>query len=274
LIGVSWLGWAVGGLVVFAAMGVGVIVLMVKVLRRSAERNAEETIAPLRARVSELLEEAERLKARCDRLTGKSNPGVPISTGRTGELAERAQAEVEAVWDDWGLLQKLLEGARDQMKETADLAGSGYSEAARTAGTKDADRWEADAKQHAEEASRLLTALEEAPLEAVAVVDAASAALAAVRAGAHGGGIADALPALESRLASYEPRPWTDPVGVAAGARELFAELQKLAVACGVDLGAAQAAERRGARGGDAPLSASESSGQRGATGRRSESAI
>ncbi|MFC1707938.1 hypothetical protein ACFL59_14170 [Planctomycetota bacterium] len=236
---------------VLAALGaVGLLLLMVKVLRSSARREADEAIAPLRNRVTSLLETAERLKARYERLTGKEDPSVPAPTGRTLELASAADHEIQSVWTEWTVLQAMLEKVRDRERNATDVAGAGLREAAELVGEEedDADQRQQRADAHAERAKKLLGDLEDAPLRAVGVLDAATAGIAKIRdqLTKTAADVPVDLEELDREAENLGQKPWSDPLGTAERAETLLERIGQHGAAIGVDVGAPPVAAATG----------------------------
>jgi len=214
----SGLIWVIVALGVVATSLLGLALLMIVVLKRSSEQAADETLAPLRQKVSELMELCDQLKIRLDRASGASDPSVPEPTGRTGERVADAQAKLDEITDVWLKLQKMLETARDHGEAGQNVSGAQFREAAEMIDADEIDKRFEQAKAASGELETMLSELEGAPIQAVEATEDARDGLAALQeVGSESG---DQI-ALRERLEALPKKPWTDPISVAEEAHAI-----------------------------------------------------
>ncbi|MHC4390944.1 MAG: hypothetical protein ACYS22_06460 [Planctomycetota bacterium] len=227
---VAWLVVALGGL---AFAGLCVIFLMIRVMRSSQARQAEEALQPLVKRVSKLLERAEQLKVLYDQASGEQNPDLPPLRGATRKRTVAAKEKLDAVWARFADLQRLLEKARKHSASGSNIAGAHFRETIEMVQAADFEQIAGDALASADQLETELTDLKNQPIQAVQAFDDARALTEAAQVkGATGSFVQELL----AGIAERDTAPWPDAVAVADRARALRNRALDLARQHGVEV--------------------------------------
>jgi hypothetical protein len=206
----SVLAWAALSVLALAALGLGTITLMIRVLKSAARREAEEAAGRFRRRVMGLLERAEALRARLERFSGANQPEPE---GRTREVVAQAAAELRRLMDLWTEQHAKL-GKVDDLVAEEHLISKVHFEEAKAISLESIDACD-DVLPLAANAEAALDLLEGAPSRAMRAISAARDELGPTAAGAS----VQQITALEDRM-----RP--DPLGAAEEAEGLLAKPQ------------------------------------------------
>jgi hypothetical protein len=97
--------------VVFVGL-IGFFWLLLTMIAKTARRDAEEAIAPLRDTVLQLFDRLEAAKARRDKLSGAGQAGIAAPTGALAAALEKASQRVQEASTAWSELEERLRQCR------------------------------------------------------------------------------------------------------------------------------------------------------------------
>lgn len=192
----------------------GFFALLLNVMQKTARREADEAIAPLRQKVLGLLERGEALKARHQKLLGTGQPDVPKAAGETEKALAAAGVKVQELYDAWTELQQRLDRCNALVDEEGNWGRKLLDEARDLALSKETASPRAEAA--GKDADGFLDRLEAGPQRALAALDQARAAALKRDAGARA--------TLEAKAAEVEAGLRNDPLGTADRAEALAKE--------------------------------------------------
>ncbi|HVY61539.1 MAG TPA: hypothetical protein VHF22_07790 [Planctomycetota bacterium] len=95
-----------------AALVGGFLFLTVTMIGKTARRDAEEAIQPLRDTTLQIFDRLEAAKARRDKLSGAGQAGVAPPTGELAAKLERASARISEAGTGWTELEERLRQCR------------------------------------------------------------------------------------------------------------------------------------------------------------------
>jgi len=206
---VSWVVIALAAMVFVLAGLVGVFFLFMTIVKKTARRDADDAIQPLRDLVLRLFERVEALKRRHERLVGAGAAGVAPPEGETRKALDEASAKLQAYFELWTELQQRLDRCRALVDAQTGWGRVQLDEARDLAQQKETVSPKADAL--AKEIEPILARLEEAPARAVAAAEKVRAA--------GGDGMV--------RLADFDARLRSDPLGASMAAEAAAGEEER-----------------------------------------------